>query len=45
MEALGSVTMQGLPAVEIEQDLPFDLGQVMDNGLLKTEIIIRYKGL
>lgn len=45
MEALGSATMQGLPAVEIEQDLPFDLGQVMDNGLLKTEIIIRYKGL
>lgn len=45
MEALGSVTMTGLPSVEIEQDLPFDLGQVMDNGLLKTEIIIRYRGL
>jgi len=45
MEALGSATMAGLPAVEIEQDLPFDLGQVMDNGLLKTEIIIRYRGL
>ncbi len=44
MNALGSVSIAGCPLVEIEQDVPFDLGQVQNDGLMKTEITLRYKG-
>lgn len=44
MDAMGSVSMAGMPLVEIEQDVPFDLGHVQDNGLMKSEITLRYKG-
>lgn len=44
MDAMGSVSILGMPLVEIEQDVPFDLGQVQDNGLMKSDITLRYKG-
>ncbi len=44
MDAMGSASMLGMPLVEIEQDVPFDLGQVQDGGLLRSEITLRYKG-
>jgi hypothetical protein len=42
--SLQGVKMAGLPLVEIEEDQPFDVGKVSDNGVLMTQVNLRYKG-